>query len=175
MIFPEKEGRSKAIGTVPKIHSLEAPPVPNCKDERYFRLKSSICSQWVRCVFDNPDSHTCSISTAVSHHEEHCNLVGRRPFCLQLLKDHDRNICCQSKKSLDALNHQYLEQSLLPRHGEPRKWRRCQKASLQNTGFAISRATTHKFISVLLFLQHATYSPFFDCQDRVLIQLIRPV
>ena len=36
------------------------------EDERYFRLKSSFCSQWVPCIVRNTEDRTFPVSAAVS-------------------------------------------------------------------------------------------------------------
>ena len=48
-----------------KVLVLTANPVES-EEERYFRLKSSLCSQWVPCIVGNIENRTFPISAAVS-------------------------------------------------------------------------------------------------------------
>ena len=48
-----------------KVLVLTANPVES-EEERYFRLKSSLCSQWVPCVVGNIENRTFPVSAAVS-------------------------------------------------------------------------------------------------------------
>ena len=73
-----------------KLLQLTKSPVES-EDERYFRLKSSLCSQWVPCIVGNTEDRTFPVSAAVS-------LTMRSTF-------HKRTLLffCQTEEALENL------------------------------------------------------------------------
>ena len=90
-----------------KVLVLTANPVES-EEERYFRLKSSLCSQWVPCVVGNIENRTFPVSAAVSITVRTIALLG---VVLLAAFDYPATfqkrttiLFCQSNETLQMLN-----------------------------------------------------------------------
>ena len=167
----KERGDQKSFGTVPKIHSLQAPPVPNCKDERYARLKSSICSQWVldtlkAIPFRSPLPYftirNIAILTVVVLLVSSHSMTTIETFAAGLknaLICSITNIC----------NNFFCLDMWSPENGTDAKKLNCNVQALQLVG------QQHISLYRRCYSCNTQHTTSFHCQDPVHFQLFRPV
>ena len=90
-----------------KLLQLTKSPVES-EDERYFRLKSSLCSQWVPCIVGNTEDRTFPVSAAVSLTMRSIALLAVVLLAAYSYPEtfHDRTLLfyCQTNQTLHSLN-----------------------------------------------------------------------